>query len=93
MNIESIAPTIRRRVLSVGQYAFVSFAVIAVCCSSPAQEAINSLPPPATNRPQIGHDYWGLKEGAPDAIEGLAQTSDGYLWLAGPNGLMRFDGV
>jgi signal transduction histidine kinase len=94
VNTESIAPTVCRRVLSACQYsAFVLFAIIAVCCSTPAQEANNSLPPPETNQPQIGHDYWGLKEGAPDSIEGLAQTSDGYLWLASPNGLVRFDGV
>lgn len=80
-----IAPTICRQVFGVAPcLAFVLFVLAAVTYSTLAQE---------TNRPQIGHDYWGIKEGAPDSIEGLAQTSDGYLWLASPNGLVRFDGV
>ncbi len=41
---------------------------------------------------RIGHDFWGFKEGAPD-VRALAQTSDGFLWLGGPSGLFRFDGI
>jgi ligand-binding sensor domain-containing protein len=37
---------------------------------------------------------WVAQDGMPDApIQGLAQTPDGYLWLAGAHVLMRFDGV
>ena len=32
-------------------------------------------------------------DGAPGYISRLAQTSDGFLWMAGPKGLWRFDGV
>ncbi|WP_426687940.1 triple tyrosine motif-containing protein [Rhodanobacter ginsengiterrae] len=32
-------------------------------------------------------------EGAPGYISRLAQTTDGFLWMAGPKGLVRFDGV
>lgn len=32
-------------------------------------------------------------EGAPGYISRLAQTADGFLWMAGPKGLVRFDGV
>src|SRR6516164_9894941 len=39
----------------------------------------------------VGHDFWGFKEGAPDSVFGLAQASNGFLWLA-TNGLFRFDG-
>ena len=42
---------------------------------------------------QFAHTEWGPKEGAPSPITALAQTSDGYLWLGGPEGLYRFDGV
>jgi PAS domain S-box-containing protein len=42
---------------------------------------------------QVGHDFWGYKEGAPEGTEALAQTSDGFLWLATPSGLFRFDGT
>jgi len=37
---------------------------------------------------------WTHKEGLPSAfIYSLAQTEDGYLWLATTDGLVRFDGV
>ena len=42
---------------------------------------------------QFAHTAWGPKDGAPNVVDVLAQSSDGYLWLAGPNGLYRFDGV
>jgi signal transduction histidine kinase/ligand-binding sensor domain-containing protein len=47
----------------------------------------------ARARPQIGHDVWGLKDGVPEDIAGLAQTTDGYLWLGTAGGLFRFDGM
>jgi signal transduction histidine kinase/ligand-binding sensor domain-containing protein len=42
---------------------------------------------------QVGHDFWGFKEGAPDDVFALAQTSDGLLWLGTASGLFRFDGT
>jgi ligand-binding sensor domain-containing protein len=30
---------------------------------------------------------------APESVVGLAQTSDGFLWLGTPTGLFRFDGT
>src|SRR5258708_28289469 len=42
---------------------------------------------------QWQHTAWGAKEGAPAGIIALAQTMDGYLWLATEGGLFRFDGV
>ena len=42
---------------------------------------------------QFAHTAWTVKDGAPGAVNSLAQTSDGYLWLGGPGGLYRFDGV
>jgi signal transduction histidine kinase/ligand-binding sensor domain-containing protein len=36
---------------------------------------------------------FGKSDGAPDDILSLAQTSDGFLWMAGTKGLVRFDGV
>jgi len=38
------------------------------------------------------HVRWGADEGAPDGINQIDQTPDGYLWLAG-DALYRFDGV
>jgi signal transduction histidine kinase/ligand-binding sensor domain-containing protein len=42
---------------------------------------------------QFYHTAWTAKEGAPTDIEDLAQTRDGYLWMASSAGLLRFDGV
>jgi signal transduction histidine kinase len=39
------------------------------------------------------HHTWGMEDGLPDqVIQAIAQTSDGYLWLGTPHGLVRFDG-
>jgi signal transduction histidine kinase/ligand-binding sensor domain-containing protein len=44
---------------------------------------------------QYGHTAWRIQEGFFDggAPYAIAQTADGYLWIGGANGLMRFDGV
>ena len=42
---------------------------------------------------RIIHQSWTFKDGAPESVETLAQTIDGYLWLGTPSGLFRFDGI
>jgi signal transduction histidine kinase/ligand-binding sensor domain-containing protein len=43
---------------------------------------------------QLHHTAWGPSQGAPlGGVIDLAQTSDGYLWMASPSGLFRFDGI
>jgi signal transduction histidine kinase/ligand-binding sensor domain-containing protein len=42
---------------------------------------------------QYQHTGWAVADGVPGGIHGLAQTTDGYLWLASTSGLIRFDGV
>jgi len=42
---------------------------------------------------RIIHESWSFKDGAPEGVEALAQTADGYLWLGGASGLFRFDGM
>jgi len=40
------------------------------------------------------HTVWAHKDGIPSAfIYSLAQTQDGFLWLATTDGLVRFDGM
>ncbi|MGW8393739.1 sensor histidine kinase [Pseudoduganella sp. HUAS MS19] len=39
------------------------------------------------------HTQWGAQDGAPNDVVQFAQTADGWLWLASPSGLYRFDGV
>jgi signal transduction histidine kinase/streptogramin lyase len=38
-------------------------------------------------------ESWTFKDGAPEGVNALAQTADGFLWLGAPAGLFRFDGV
>jgi len=43
---------------------------------------------------QYGHSTWKIREGfLQTRINSIAQTPDGYLWLATSTGLFRFDGV
>ena len=43
---------------------------------------------------ELHHTAWGPSQGAPlGGTVALAQTTDGYLWVAGPSGLFRFDGI
>jgi PAS domain S-box-containing protein len=39
------------------------------------------------------HTSWIAKDGLPGAVLSLAQTTDGYLWIGGQEGLFRFDGL
>jgi signal transduction histidine kinase/ligand-binding sensor domain-containing protein len=41
---------------------------------------------------QLFHTAWNIGDGAPSGITQIAQTTDGYLWLATQTGLVRFDG-
>jgi len=49
---------------------------------------------PSLDASQYAHTAWKIGEGfATGSIQDIAQTSDGYLWLATEAGLLRFDGV
>lgn len=39
------------------------------------------------------HRVWQAQDGLPYAIQALAQTKDGYLWIGTSGGLLRFDGL
>ena len=42
---------------------------------------------------EFAHRVWGDNYGIPTGVMALAQTKDGYLWIASERGLYRFDGV
>jgi signal transduction histidine kinase/ligand-binding sensor domain-containing protein/CheY-like chemotaxis protein len=66
-------------------------ATLAADVSQAQQLAAASAPKPLT---QYHLETWQTREGLPsNGIRALAQTSDGFLWLAMENGLVRFDGV
>ena len=57
-----------------------------------------SAAPPITNSTAASFPYsvnvWKTEQGLPhNTVEAIVQTRDGYLWLATPAGLARFDGL
>ncbi|HEV7507700.1 MAG TPA: two-component regulator propeller domain-containing protein [Thermoanaerobaculia bacterium] len=59
-----------------------------------------TLPPPALpldtgeNHPPYRLESWQNEQGLPqNTVASIAQTPDGYLWLATQEGLVRFDGI
>ncbi len=42
---------------------------------------------------QYGHTVWRIQDGAISPPTNIAQTTDGFLWVATAQGLLRFDGV
>src|SRR5664279_5161584 len=43
---------------------------------------------------QYVQDVWTTRDGLPqNSVYSIAQTRDGYIWLATQEGLARFDGV
>ena len=66
----------------------VALDILVVFC--PSLYALN----PALNVSQYGHTAWRVRDGVLKAApHSVAQTPDGYLWLATDLGLFRFDGV
>ncbi|WP_198651493.1 sensor histidine kinase [Dyella sp. C11] len=39
------------------------------------------------------HTAFSVDQGAPSEVSSMAQTSDGYLWVGGAQGLAKFDGL
>ena len=62
------------------------FAWLSVC--SPLSMAQRTTP----TLGHFQHTPFGKREGAPSDIGAFAQTSDGFLWIAGARGITRFDG-
>ena len=42
---------------------------------------------------QYAHTVWRTQDGFPRAPQEITQTSDGYVWIATAQGLLRFDGA
>ncbi|HVI56014.1 MAG TPA: triple tyrosine motif-containing protein [Luteibacter sp.] len=73
-----------RRWFLRGRTALVSVALFLPGLSGAAAEEIKV--------PGYVVTFWGASEGAPQNVLNLAQTADGWIWLATNNGLFRFDG-
>ena len=69
--------------------AFALFVLLGVLVGGPAF-ALD----PGLDVDQYVHTSWKIRDGfAKSTIHAIAQTPDGYLWLATDSGLSRFDGV
>ncbi len=76
----------------VQRFLLISRALLlaALCLAPPAARALD----PAAGLDTYRHERWGELDGAPRFVDAIAQTEDGWLWLATRQaGLMRFDGV
>jgi signal transduction histidine kinase/ligand-binding sensor domain-containing protein len=63
---------------------------VLICCVLPTVCQAQDLLSPAIN---LHHTSWSARDGAPESILSITQTSDGWLWLGGAGGLYRFDGM
>jgi signal transduction histidine kinase/ligand-binding sensor domain-containing protein len=61
-----------------------------LCLAGPLSAAAE---PYALSMRQLRHATWGRPEGVPAVTFAMAETTDGFLWLASRDGLFRFDGV
>src|SRR4051812_38120043 len=66
--------------------ALLGIIFLALCSQAQGMDADLTLQ-------QLNHKAWAVADGAPGAIYAIAQTTDGTLWVAGPSGLSRFDGI
>src|SRR5262245_33487320 len=70
---------------------------VAACLLAVGLTLCLALGPPAHAQDQtiaqMVHTSWTGKDGAPQSINGLAQTSDGMLWIGSAAGLFTFDGL
>ncbi|MES2348455.1 MAG: two-component regulator propeller domain-containing protein [Pseudomonadota bacterium] len=64
-----------------------SLLVILSCCLSSQARSTSAA---SIN---LHHSSWTVRDGAPAMILSMTQTQDGWLWLGGPTGLYRFDGI
>jgi signal transduction histidine kinase/ligand-binding sensor domain-containing protein len=67
-------------------YCGALLSVLAQCPGALAAEVLGDLI-------EYPHTAWTAGDGLHGRVLSIAQTSDGYLWLATENGLTRFDGV
>ena len=68
--------------------AMIVACILLTCCT--CASALD----PSLDISQYAHTAWKSRDGfTRGAIQALAQTPDGYLWLGTEFGLVRFDGV
>ena len=76
----------RSRVLTVGSPTPIVLLTLLVCASAVQVFAEKPAIPNYTMA------VWASEKGVPGDVFAIAQDLEGYLWLGGPTGLLRFDG-
>lgn len=95
MPASSSAPRIKRFVLLTVFLAVLLASALSWASPdiSPPPPTPPGDPPPAASLHELAHRVWTTREGLPhNSINALAQTADGYLWLATWEGLARYNG-
>ena len=65
-------------------------AILMVGFNAPALVALD----PSKSIGEYGRDLWQSEQGLPhNSVRAVAQTPDGYLWVATTAGIARFDGA
>lgn len=73
-----------------GKQLFRPWLLCLLLACMPAARALD----PAIALDGYRHDRWSEVDGAPSQVDALAQTRDGWLWIASrQTGLFRFDGL
>src|SRR6185369_3522589 len=84
----------RMRTLTVRLIIFIFAA--ALSCAALAFVVSRRVLALAADKPlaQYSHSVWRTENGLPqNTVRAIAQTRDGYIWLATDDGLVRFDGM
>lgn len=77
-----------RRKVSHGPHRFPACLVVLCCLVAPGLPAA-----PVRTLDQLEHVAWTPRDGVPDNITAMAQSTDGWMWLGTSEGLWRFDGL
>jgi signal transduction histidine kinase/ligand-binding sensor domain-containing protein len=83
---------LRHRAVPTGSSIAVSARLIFVCLLWNLPSAPALAIDPTEGLSELHHTQWLTRDGAPSSVNALAQTTDGYLWLACATGLFKFDG-
>lgn len=86
-----VASARRRFRLTIKLHIFVQ--VVSICLLGIVSGGTALAQPSQPTITQFVHTGWGEKQRAPKNIHAIAQTTDGFLWIAATDGLTRFDGV
>jgi len=65
-----------------------------ICLGSCSEAKADQTVHPASSIPAgLKIHHWSIEEGAPSRINSIAQSTDGFIWIGGVDGIFRFDGV